>query len=35
MKLVKTFVESVIADKEVLKPRIAAEIGKSYRNIDE
>lgn len=35
IELVKKFVCSVLSDKEILKPQIAGEIGKSYKNIDE
>lgn len=33
--LVKKFVHQILSEKEILKPIIAHEIGKSYRNIDE
>lgn len=32
---VELFVDSVIQDKEILKPLIAGFVGKSFRNIDE
>jgi len=35
VEMVRKFVNSILADKEKLKPIIAAELGKSYQNIDE
>ena len=34
VEYVKLFIEGVISDRDVLKHRIAAEIGKSYNDID-
>ncbi len=35
INLVKQFIKSLVQDKQKLKPIIAAEIGKSYQNINE
>lgn len=35
IKSVEAFVKSILADKEILKPQISQELGKSYRNVDE